>query len=64
MSTEATARIAEVYGEYAARWFRGHSELYVRWANGVANCPEILGLLASLPTAKQQPNLLLPQHVF
>lgn len=58
MSTEVTQKIAAVYKEYAARWFRGHSELYVRWAKGVANNPEILGLLASLPMAKQQPNLL------
>ncbi|PQZ96308.1 hypothetical protein CQ018_03305 [Arthrobacter sp. MYb227] len=58
MSTEAAARIAEVYKEYAAHWFHGHSELYVRWADGVAGNRAILNLLASMPTAKQQPNLL------
>lgn len=58
MSTEVTQRIAAVYKDYAARWFRGHSDLYVRWANGVAESPEILGLLAFLPSVKQQRNLL------
>ena len=58
MSTKATQSIAAVYKEYADHWFRGHSDQYVRWANGVAASPEILGLLASLPTIKQQPNLL------
>jgi len=51
--------IASAYREFAAREARGVSPIYERLADAVAGDEEVLGLLGDLPTAKQQPNLLL-----
>jgi hypothetical protein len=50
--------VAERYRRFAEREARGRSPLYERFALGVADDPELLALLARLPPAKQQPNLL------
>jgi hypothetical protein len=54
----APVRVAERYRHFAEGEARGRSPLYERFALGVAGDPELLELLASLPPAKQQPNLL------
>jgi hypothetical protein len=51
--------LAGVYARFAAVEARGRSALYEELAQGVAGDREILGVLAALPPAKQQPNLLL-----
>lgn len=51
-------RLAAVYRRFAEDEARGRSELYVELARGVAGDRELLALLAELPRAKQQPNLL------
>ena len=53
-----TAAIAERYREFAAET-RGASPLYEEFATRVAEDPDLLALLATLPEEKQQPNLLL-----
>ncbi|RAX50343.1 DUF2332 domain-containing protein [Arthrobacter sp. AQ5-05] len=58
MSTQATEATASLYRDYARRWFPGHSELYVQWATGVANTPELLALVSELPEPRRQPNLV------
>ena len=58
MSTQATESTASLYRDYARRWFPGHSELYVQWATGVADSPELLALVSGLPEPKRQPNLV------
>ncbi len=58
MSTQATESTASLYRDYARRWFPGHSELYVQWATGVANSPELVALVSALPEPKRQPNLV------
>jgi hypothetical protein len=50
--------VAAVYRRFADREARGRSELYAELALGVADDPELLALLAELPRAKRQPNLL------
>jgi hypothetical protein len=55
---EALDRIAEVYGRFARQEAHGRSALYEELARGVAGDRELLRVLAELPTAKQQPNLL------
>ncbi|HEY7074887.1 MAG TPA: DUF2332 domain-containing protein [Solirubrobacteraceae bacterium] len=50
--------VAEIYRTFAEREARGRSALYVELARGVAGDPELLALLAALPPAKRQPNLL------
>src|SRR5438874_615553 len=50
--------VAAVYRRFAEREARGRSELYVELALGVADDAELLALLAELPRAKRQPNLL------
>jgi hypothetical protein len=50
--------IAEKYAEFATREARGVSAVYERLASAVARDDAILALLAELPPAKQQPNLL------
>jgi hypothetical protein len=52
-------QIADAYRDFAAREARGVSPTYERLADAVAGDDEILGLLGTLPVAKQQPNLLL-----
>ncbi|WP_213455957.1 DUF2332 domain-containing protein [Rhizomonospora bruguierae] len=50
--------IAAAYAEFAEREARGVSPAYERLAAAVARDEEILALLATLPAAKRQPNLL------
>ena len=54
----AVVTIASAYREFAVRETRGVSPTYERLADAVARDEEILGRLAELPAAKQQPNLL------
>jgi hypothetical protein len=54
-----TGQIAERYRRFAELEAGGRSPLYARLALGVAGDPEVLALLARVPPAKQQPNLLL-----
>jgi hypothetical protein len=54
-----TAAIAQRYREFADLEARGVSPLYVEFAAGIAEDPELLALLATLPEEKQQPNLIL-----
>lgn len=60
MGTEATPEVgvAELYLEYAHRWFTGNSELYRQWAEGVAESATLPELIAGLPAPKRQPNLV------
>jgi hypothetical protein len=51
--------IATAYAEFAAREARGESPSYERLSLAIARDAELLGLLGTLPRAKQQPNLLL-----
>ena len=53
-----TAPIAALYAEFGAREADGTSPAYARLSAAVARDDEILGLLAALPPAKWQPNLL------
>jgi len=54
MHPSAAAR----YAEFAAREARGVSPSYERLADAVSRNDELLGLIGTLPEAKQQPNLL------
>lgn len=58
MNTQATESTAALYLDYARRWFPGHSDLYARWAAGVADSPEVLARISGLPEPKRQPNLV------
>lgn len=49
---------AATYDQYARTWFAGHSPVYARWAGHVAATPQLAGLIATLPPAKRQPNLV------
>ena len=51
-------RLAGVYRHFAEHEARGRSPLYAELALGVAGDRELLEVLAGLPRAKQQPNLL------
>ncbi|MFE5207357.1 DUF2332 family protein [Streptomyces sp. NPDC056600] len=50
--------VAGRYRAFAAAQAAGSSPTLCRWAVAVAEDPELLALLAPLPAAKQQPNLL------
>jgi hypothetical protein len=50
--------IATTYAEFAAREARGVSDTYERLATAVSRDAEVLALLATVPPAKRQPNLL------
>jgi len=50
--------IAETYARFATREVRGVSPTYDRLSLAVAGDDELLALLATLPAAKRQPNLL------
>ncbi|HEX3958581.1 MAG TPA: DUF2332 family protein [Trebonia sp.] len=50
---------AENYRRFAAVEARERSPLYEEFATGVADDPELLAFLESLPRDKRQPNLLL-----
>ena len=54
-----TEPIAQRYRDFAAHETRGLSPLYEELSGGVAEDPDLLRLLATLPEDKQQPNLLL-----
>ncbi len=53
-----TDRLAARYRRFAEQEAHGHSPLYEALALGVAEDPRLLRILAELPAAKQQPNLL------
>lgn len=50
--------VAAFYSHFAEHEAKGESVTFSQWANGVANDPEVLALLAQLPVAKRQPNLV------
>ena len=54
-----TAAIARRYRDFVDEQVRGRSPIYVELGIAVAETPEILAFLSTLPSAKQQPNLLL-----
>ena len=58
-ATDDLSRISHRYLTFAAREAEGVSPLYVEIATGIARSEPILRFLATFPTAKQQPNLLL-----
>ena len=49
---------AELYGDFGDRQARGSSECLSAWALAVAEDPEVLALIDSLPEQKRQPNLV------
>ncbi|WP_372697179.1 DUF2332 domain-containing protein [Arthrobacter sp. JSM 101049] len=55
---DATAATATSYRRHAETWFAGHSEVYADWATHVAATPTLAALIATLPPAKRQPNLV------
>lgn len=55
---EATRSTAENYRRFAQREARGKSALYEELASSVADDNRVLALLASLPAATRQPNLI------
>lgn len=55
---EAATATATSYRRYAQTWFAGHSEVYADWASHVAAAPALAALIATLPPAKRQPNLV------
>ncbi len=52
------ATIAETYRHFAEAEARGISATYDQWAQGVAQDPAVLQLIAQLPGLKTQPNLV------
>lgn len=54
-----TAAIAKRYRDFVEEQVRGRSPIYVELGLAVAETPEILAFLTTLPVPKQQPNLLL-----
>ena len=58
INDERGVDLAARYVRFAEEEARGRSPLYEAFALGVAGDEEVLGFLATLPTAKQQPNLL------
>ncbi|MGP8205796.1 MAG: DUF2332 family protein, partial [Acidimicrobiales bacterium] len=59
IGNDETRTTAENYRSFARLEARGRSPLYEELTEAVAGDPEVLALLASLPVAKRQPNLLL-----
>ncbi|HXD29459.1 MAG TPA: DUF2332 domain-containing protein [Arthrobacter sp.] len=59
-AAEQTAAVATAtsYRRSAQTWFAGHSEVYADWASHVAATPALAALIATLPPAKRQPNLV------
>lgn len=51
--------LAETYQHFAAREVAHYSPSYAEICFGIADDPEVLGLVAALPLDKRQPNLLL-----
>ena len=50
--------VAHLYRRFAEVEARGISDIYDEWASGIAEDDEVLSLIASLPAAKRQPNLV------
>ena len=59
VANDPALRVAELYEAMADRELRGVSPIYESLCRAVAASPAICGLLAGLPPAKWQPNLLL-----
>ncbi len=59
MADDSLAHLAGVYARFATNEARGRSPLYEELARGVSGDPAVLRVLAELPAAKQQPNLVL-----
>lgn len=57
-TTDEVAATAATYDQYARHWFAGHSAIYTAWASRVAADRDMASLIASLPPAKRQPNLV------
>ena len=53
------SQLAAIYNNFAKYETAGRSSLYVEICSGMAREPGLLSRLATLPTVKQQPNLLL-----
>jgi hypothetical protein len=51
-------RVADSYRRFAEREARGQSEVYERWALGVADDAEVLDCITRLPGMKKQANLV------
>jgi hypothetical protein len=58
MTQPDPGRIAARYRRFAHQEAHGRSPLYEALAHGVADSPDAIAFLATLPEAKQQPNLL------
>ncbi|MFL5251446.1 MAG: DUF2332 domain-containing protein [Rhodopila sp.] len=58
MTQPDPGHIAVRYRRFAEQEAHGRSPLYEALATGVADSPDAIAFLASLPAAKQQPNLL------
>lgn len=50
--------VAQVYRRFADREAQGVSGTYFEWASSIAGDPAVLKLIAGLPGAKRQPNLV------
>jgi hypothetical protein len=55
---DVSDRIAQVYAQFADQQARGSSPSLESWARSVVDDPAVIARLASLPQAKQQPNLV------
>src|ERR1700733_2396196 len=51
--------IARSYVTFAVNIARGRSELYEEFALAIADTPEVLGFIATLPADRRQPHLFL-----
>lgn len=58
MEQAGTDDIAGRYARFADAEAKHHSEVYVRWAEGLASDPEVIALVAELPSDKRQPNIV------
>lgn len=54
----SNSHVAEVYRRFAVREAHGESSVYEEWALCVADDPEMLARIGSLPARMRQPNLL------
>ena len=51
-------QVAAAYRRFASVEARGVSEIYFRWAEAIADDPEVTDLIGQLPGIKRQPNLV------
>lgn len=58
MEQASTDDVAERYARFAAVEAKNHSEVYQRWAEGVAGDAELVQLISELPPDKRQPNII------